>query len=79
MFTPYQGRIIALFADEGHQVKAGQTLFTIDSPDLLQAESTLIQAAGVLQLTTRTLTRAQKLVKAGGRAEKDLEQAISDQ
>jgi membrane fusion protein, heavy metal efflux system len=79
VFPPYQGRIIALFADEGLAVKAGQTLFTIDSPDLLQAESTLIQTAGVLQLTTRVLTRAQKLVKAGGGAEKDLEQAISDQ
>jgi membrane fusion protein, heavy metal efflux system len=79
VFTPYQGRIIALFAKIGDEVKAGQTLFTIDSPDLLQAESTLIQTAGVLQLTTRVLTRAQKLVKTGGGAEKDLEQAISDQ
>ena len=79
VFTPYQGRIIALFAKIGDAVKKGDTLFTIDSPDLLQAESTLIQAAGVLQLTTRVLTRAQKLVKVGGGAEKDLEQAISDQ
>src|SRR5580658_3028547 len=39
IFTPYQGRIIALFAAVGDDVKKGQTLFTIDSPDLLQAES----------------------------------------
>ena len=38
VFTPYQGRIIALFAEVGDDVKKGQTLFTIDSPDLLQAE-----------------------------------------
>ena len=38
VFTPYQGRIIALFAQVGDDVKKGQTLFTIDSPDLLQAE-----------------------------------------
>ena len=38
VFTPYQGRIIALFASVGDDVKKGQTLFTIDSPDLLQAE-----------------------------------------
>ena len=50
VFTPYQGRIIALFAEVGDDVKKGQTLFTIDSPDLLQAESTLIAAAGVLEL-----------------------------
>jgi cobalt-zinc-cadmium efflux system membrane fusion protein len=79
VFTPYQGRIIALFAKLGDKVKAGETLFTIDSPDLLQAESTLIQTAGVLELTNRVLTRAQKLFKVGGGAEKDLQQAISDQ
>ena len=38
VFTPYQGRIIALFAAVGDDVKKGQTLFTIDSPDLLAAE-----------------------------------------
>ena len=38
VFTPYQGRIIGLFASVGDDVKKGQTLFTIDSPDLLQAE-----------------------------------------
>jgi cobalt-zinc-cadmium efflux system membrane fusion protein len=47
VFTPYAGRIIGLFASVGDDVKKGQTLFTIDSPDLLQAESTLIAAAGV--------------------------------
>jgi multidrug efflux pump subunit AcrA (membrane-fusion protein) len=31
VFTPYQGRIIALFASVGDDVKKGQTLFTIDS------------------------------------------------
>ncbi len=45
VFTPYQGKIIALFAAVGDDVKKGQTLFTLDSPDLLQAESTLIAAA----------------------------------
>jgi membrane fusion protein, heavy metal efflux system len=79
VFTPYQGRIITLYAKLGDEVKAGETLFTIDSPDLLQAESTLIQTAGVLELTNRVLTRAQKLFKVGGGAEKDLQQAISDQ
>jgi cobalt-zinc-cadmium efflux system membrane fusion protein len=79
VYPPIQGKIIAIFTDEGNKVTAGAPLFTIDSPDLLQAESTLIQTAGVLQLTNRVLARAQKLVKAGGGAEKDLELAISDQ
>jgi multidrug efflux pump subunit AcrA (membrane-fusion protein) len=58
VFTPYQGRIINLFAKVGDDVQQGQTLFTIDSPDLLQAESMLIAAAGVLELTTKNLARA---------------------
>jgi len=51
VFTPYQGRIVELFAKIGDDVKKGDTLFTIASPDLLQAESNLISSAGVLQLT----------------------------
>jgi membrane fusion protein, heavy metal efflux system len=79
VFTPYQGRIVALFAKGGDDVKKGQTLFTIDSPDLLQAESTLIAAAGVLELTTRNLARLQELYKTRAVSQKDLEQAASDQ
>src|SRR6202041_2306527 len=60
-------------------VKAGDILFTIDSPDLLQAESTLLAAAGVLELEKRTLTRAISLLKTGGGPQKDVDQATSDQ
>jgi membrane fusion protein, heavy metal efflux system len=79
VFTPYQGRIIGLFAAIGDDVKKGQTLFTIDSPDLLAAESNLIAAAGVLELTTRNLARLRELYKTLAVSQKDLEQAISDQ
>src|ERR1700761_1067021 len=79
VFTPYQGRIIALFASLGDDVKKGQTLFTIDSPDLLQAESTLIAAAGVMDLTTRNLARLRELYKTLAISQRDLEQAASDQ
>jgi cobalt-zinc-cadmium efflux system membrane fusion protein len=78
VFTPYQGRIIALFASIGDDVKKGQTLFTIDSPDLLTAESTLIAAAGVLELTTRSLTRLAELYKSLAVSQRELEQAKSD-
>jgi cobalt-zinc-cadmium efflux system membrane fusion protein len=79
VFTPYQGRIIALFAAVGDDVKQGQTLFTIDSPDLLAAESTLIAAAGVLELTTRNLARLRDLYTTRAVSQHDLEQAVSDQ
>ena len=78
VFTPYQGRIIALFASLGDDVRKGQTLFTIDSPDLLQAESTLIAAAGVLELTTRNLTRLTELHKSLAVSQRDVDQATSD-
>src|SRR4029077_12472230 len=79
VFTPYQGRIIALFAEVGNDVKKGQTLFTIDSPDLLQAESTLIAAAGVLDLTTRNLARLKELYTTRAVSQRDLDQGTSDQ
>jgi len=79
VFTPYQGRIIALFAEVGNDVKKGQTLFTIDSPDLLQAESTLIAAAGVLELTTRNLARLKELYTTRAVSQRDYDQGISDQ
>ena len=79
VFTPYQGRIVKLYAKLGDNVSRGQILFTIESPDLIQADSTLIAAAGVLDLTTRALARAQELYKVQGIAEKDLQQAVSDQ
>jgi membrane fusion protein, heavy metal efflux system len=79
VFTPYQGRIIGLFGSIGDDVKKGQTLFTIDSPDLLAAESTLIAAAGVLELTTRNLTRLRELYKTLAVSQRDVDQATSDQ
>jgi len=79
VFPPYQGRISQLFAKLGDNVSKGQTLFTIESPDLIQAESALIAAAGVLDLTAKTLERAKQLHDVQGIADKDLEQAVSDQ
>jgi membrane fusion protein, heavy metal efflux system len=79
VFTPYAGRIIGLFASVGDDVKKGQTLFTIDSPDLLSAESTLIAAAGVLDLTTRNLARLKELYTTRAVSQRDLDQGTSDQ
>jgi cobalt-zinc-cadmium efflux system membrane fusion protein len=79
VFTNYQGRIVSLFAKVGDDVHKGQPLFTIDSPDLVQAESTLINTGGVLRLTTRALNRAKDLYAVKGLAQKDYDQAVSDQ
>jgi len=79
VFPPYQGRIVQLYAKIGDNVKRGQALLTIESPDLIQADSNLIAAAGVLDLTAHALERARQLYEVQGIAEKDLQQAISDQ
>jgi membrane fusion protein, heavy metal efflux system len=79
VFTPYQGKILQTFAKVGDEVKKGQTLFTIDSPDLLAADSNLIAAAGVLELLDRNLARLKKLYETRAVSQHDLEQAISDQ
>lgn len=79
VFSQYSGKILKAFFNLGDEVRQGDILFTIDSPDLLQAESTLLASAGVLELQTRTLARATQLLKAGGSAQKDVDQATSDQ
>ncbi len=79
VFTPYQGRIINAYPNVGDKVEKDQVLFTIDSPDLLAAESTLIAAAGVLKLQNRTLTRAEKMKAFGGASQQVVDQSTSDQ
>jgi cobalt-zinc-cadmium efflux system membrane fusion protein len=79
VFTPYQGRIISASPNVGDKVTKEQVLFTIDSPDLLSAESTLIAAAGVLRLQEATLKRAQKMKAFGGASQQAVDQSTSDQ
>ena len=79
VFSPYAGRILQAFADIGDDVVRGKPLYTIDSPDLQQAESTLITDAGLAGLTAAALQRAKDLYAHEGLAQKDYEQAVSDQ
>ncbi|MGO8910053.1 MAG: efflux RND transporter periplasmic adaptor subunit [Bradyrhizobium sp.] len=79
VFSQYQGKILKAFYNIGDEVQAGNVLFTIDSPDLLAAESTLLAAAGVLELQKRTLARMISLLKVGGSAQKDVDQSTSDE
>jgi len=79
VFTPYQGRIIQTYADLGDQVKKGQVLFTIESPDFIAAESSLIGAAATLDQTTSALKRAIKLYAAHGIDQNDYETAVANQ
>ena len=61
VFPPYPGTIIKTFVELGDRVKKDQPLYTIKSPDLIQAESTLIGAAATFELTNKELARVQGL------------------
>ncbi len=80
VFPSYQGKIIKSLAELGDEVQKGQPLYTIDSPDLIQAESTLIGAAATYDLTTKELARANDLYTSDASVpQRELEQATSDQ
>ena len=76
VFPAYQGTILKTFAELGARVQKDQPLYTIKSPDLIQAESNLIGAAATFELTNKELARVQGLA---GIAEREKEQATSDQ
>jgi cobalt-zinc-cadmium efflux system membrane fusion protein len=80
VYPSYQGKIIKSLVKLGDEVKKGQPLYTIDSPDLIQAESTLIGAAAALELTSKELARARDLYTTNvGVPQRELEQAVSDE
>ena len=80
VFTPYQGQDHrALCLDRRRREERARRCSPSTAPICLQAESTLIAAAGVLELTTRNLARLRELYKTLAVSQHDLEQAISDQ
>jgi len=79
VFGPYQGRIGKVLVQAGEDVKVGQALYTVLSPDLAQAASTLVSSAGVLKMSNETLKRAKSLYDTKAISLKELEQNISDQ
>lgn len=79
VFGPYQGRIGKVMVIAGDDVKVGQPLYTVLSPDLAQAASTLVSTAGVLKMSNETLKRGKTLYEARAISLKELEQNTSDQ
>jgi cobalt-zinc-cadmium efflux system membrane fusion protein len=79
VFPPDQGKILKTFVELGDDVQKGQPLYTIDSPDLVQAEATLIGAAAAFDLTSKELARAKDLYGTNGVSQREMEQAISDE
>jgi membrane fusion protein, heavy metal efflux system len=77
VFSPYPGRIIQAFLELGAEVKQGQVLFSIESPDFIAAESNLISAAATLDQTASALARAKALYTVKGIDQNDYETAVA--
>ena len=77
--SPIAGRIVALHASPGDNVKAGQVLASIDAPDLAAAVADLRKAEADEVRKKLSHERAQKLFDAEVAPRKDLEVAAADQ
>jgi membrane fusion protein, heavy metal efflux system len=75
---PLTGRVVKLFVNFGDAVKPGQKLFTLDSPDLVAAQSDYLKAKSALAQAERNLARQKDLRDHGIGAERDSEQAQTD-
>jgi cobalt-zinc-cadmium efflux system membrane fusion protein len=73
------GRVTSLRVQLGDDVKKGQLLLTIHSPDLASAAANLEKAEEDEWLARKSLERAQNLYAKGALAEKDLETAQDTQ
>lgn len=77
--SPISGRVVALAAQIGDPVKAGDTLAVLDSPDLASAVADVRKAGADEARKKPALERARALFEAGVFARKDLETAEADE
>src|SRR5690242_19611765 len=58
VFSPYSGRVTKLLAKPGDTVKAGQPLFIVEAPDMVQAQNDFITAISNVNKTRSALELA---------------------
>jgi membrane fusion protein, heavy metal efflux system len=75
---PLPGRVVKLFVRLGEAVKQGAPLFTLDSSDLVAAQTDYLKARSAEAQADRALARQKDLVEHGIGAKRDLEQAETD-
>ncbi len=76
---PLPGRVVKLLVHLGDTVREGAPLFTFDSPDLAAAEADYLKARSAASQGQRALRRQRDLAEHGIGAQKDLEQAETDE
>jgi membrane fusion protein, heavy metal efflux system len=75
---PLPGRVVKLNVKFGDTVKQGDALFTLDSPDLVGAQSEYLKAKSALAQADRNVARQRDLKEHGIGAQRELEQAETD-
>ena len=78
VFPSISGRVVKIAVEAGQQVKAGNPLLWIDSPDYAQSASDSLKAEADLTSKKAEYERARQLYEAKGIALKDFESAESD-
>ena len=85
VLTPFSGRVTRLIAKIGDDVKRGDALFEIDSPEVVQAQTDLIAALhglgkskSQLALAKRVLDRQTSLLADKATAMREVDQARND-
>jgi len=76
--TQVGGPILRIVVDTGTQVKAGDPLLYVSSPDVATAISTYRKARNREELNQRSVDREKLLLDRGAVAQKDYESAVAD-
>lgn len=76
--SPIDGRVTGLFVEPGDDVKAGQRLLELSSPDVGRLQSDAQKAAQDLNIAQRSLERVQRLRSDGAVSDKELMLAESE-
>jgi membrane fusion protein, heavy metal efflux system len=75
---PMPGRVVKLLVRLGEAVKQGTALFTLDSPDLVAAQTDFLKARSAESQADRAYARQKDLCEHGIGAKRDLEQAETE-
>jgi cobalt-zinc-cadmium efflux system membrane fusion protein len=85
VLTPFSGRVTRLLAKIGDDVKGGDPLFEVDSPEVVQAQTDFIaalhsitKAKAQLALTQRVLDRQSSLLKDKATSMREVDAARND-
>jgi len=78
IYPAFAGRVMAIKADVGQEVKSGALLAQLASPDFGMAQADTAKAGAEARMSQKSLQRQRELFEAGIIARKDLDQAEFD-